>query len=548
MRADVAIAMPTSSFKTSMSQLRLSLHDVKESEDEEEAGRPETKTRNNVSLAWSHSTADLNGELPDKPQVTKLKNRSQSAKRSTQNGHSNSARSDSPSSGKNSSSPHRPAPPKSAPSLRQRKPSSKSRSVKAKDQNGATNDSAEFPTSPASPPRGQTTRPDMSSSRRLSSRSTPRRRLKSRSEELSSSSGDPQSPRLSVSDHQQHGTSLSSEGSDDFGTRLLTVPGSPSGLGRGGPPSSPTSTKAWEVFEEHVRTIHDSSDMFSRYQGPSFQASSTFQETMVDLYGHPDYTRPPPGNSVQNVAARGMVVAGAANRFLRLRKRPTLNGGRMEGVVERVVVDKQTAENARRGWRVLKQYVQDNYTSKRTSQAALSWSMLRHTLKGLSDREKSRMDLYRRYGIVPTVTQDGQVVRVNTMLSERARQAIASGSRHPNLAHTLKTPHHHDPKTPHHPEPKTSTLPPSSPLHAAVSTPSLLSPRSSTDSSGSHQRRGGRGTVIRSACSDVRASVNETKLNGSSNGSGGGVGSSNGFLKNGTVRRSAELLTRSHTP
>lgn len=145
--------------------------------------------------------------------------------------------------------------------------------------------------------------------------------------------------------------------------------------------------RAWDFFEEHVRTIHGSSDMFSKHQGPSFQASSTFQKTMVDLYGYPDYSHPPPARNV----SRGLCVAGAASRFLRLRKRTSTvgaavgpAGGAAGGVRERaaVVVDRRTVENAKRGWRILKQYVQENYASKRTSQAALSWSMLRQTLKG----------------------------------------------------------------------------------------------------------------------------------------------------------------------
>ena len=105
----------------------------------------------------------------------------------------------------------------------------------------------------------------------------------------------------------------------------------------------------------------------------------------MDLYGYPDYSHPPPAR----IVSRGLSVAGAASRFLRLRKRTSTvgaavgpAGGAAGGVRERVVVDRRTVENAKRGWRILKQYVQENYASKRTSQAALSWSMLRQTLKG----------------------------------------------------------------------------------------------------------------------------------------------------------------------
>ena len=102
----------------------------------------------------------------------------------------------------------------------------------------------------------------------------------------------------------------------------------------------------------------------------------------MDLYGYPDYSRPP---RAQRAIDRGVAVAGAASRFLRLRKRSTLTGLMLTGAaVQRPPPDRRTVENAKRGWRILKQYVQENYASKRTSQAALSWSMLRQTLKGQS--------------------------------------------------------------------------------------------------------------------------------------------------------------------
>jgi hypothetical protein len=210
-----------------------------------------------------------------------------------------------------------------------------------------------------------------------------RRRLRSRPDDgsqLSDSFGEVGSPRL-------NGTLSSDASSDDFPRYRQQSPTNGMGIKeilQGGPePSSPplppTGPRLWDMFEDHVRTIHDSSDMFSRQQGgPSFRASNTFQDTMKDLFGYTDYSHPPK-NEAQSAVQKHMSLSGAAHRFMALRKRSTLTA---EAPKPKAPPDRKTIENAKRGWRILKQYVHDNYLSKRTSGAALAWSMLRQTLKG----------------------------------------------------------------------------------------------------------------------------------------------------------------------
>ena len=419
-------AVPPSAHKTHGSSLKLSLHDVKETEDEDEgndshkgstaANHNNNNNNNNgnnngnVSLTWAdnkhaHSFDSSTDGAPKSPETTHSKKRSQSAKRPGQNGQSHS--SDSPLSNRSPPSSKKLEPPKSAPSQKWRVSSSKGRTLRSRERGDSAGESAEHRA--ASPSHQQ--RPANRTSEtpaggggggggvRSSSRQS-KRRPPSRSEDFSSSSsGDLPFPR-STSDRQRPsltGTSSSDSSDDPRQERpSLTSSGSLAGGGGGGVkrgslvggggggggyPASPTpstGSRAWDFFEEHVRTIQGAGgDMFSSYQGPSFQASPTFQEAMVDMFGYPDYSHPPP----TPVVNRGFAVAGAASRFLRLRKRSSAVGPLAGGGRERVV-DQRTVDNAKRGWRILKQYVQENYTSKRTSQAALSWSMLRHTLKG----------------------------------------------------------------------------------------------------------------------------------------------------------------------
>ncbi|XP_076462549.1 uncharacterized protein LOC143294919 [Babylonia areolata] len=201
------------------------------------------------------------------------------------------------------------------------------------------------------------------------------------------------------------------------------------------PPTSPTSaSRAWDFFEEHTRAMHDlfpNNVQFPKPPGPSsMQASAAFQETMMDLFGYPDYSRPPPPprDTVTQLARRTLHVNNAKGKFSKALCRGGVEGAEgVEGACPTPGVDHLMADNAQRGWRALRLYLQDQCLSKRTSPAALSWTMLRHTMKGMGqDTEKTRHDLYKRYGIIPSEDANGNVVKVNTMLSERARKTSTS--------------------------------------------------------------------------------------------------------------------------
>ena len=130
---------------------------------------------------------------------------------------------------------------------------------------------------------------------------------------------------------------------------------------------------------------------------------------------------------------------------------------------------------------------------------------------GMSDRQKTRLDLYRRYGIIPTVGPDGQPVMVNTMLSERAQQAIASGTRHPLLAHTAKS----SSSSSSHDKTRSVSL---SLLPGASSSSPQSSPRSSARS----PRRRAQSSVAPGARADLNLRPQST-MSGTKLGVGGGA-------------------------
>ncbi|WAR23111.1 hypothetical protein MAR_036780 [Mya arenaria] len=79
---------------------------------------------------------------------------------------------------------------------------------------------------------------------------------------------------------------------------------------------------------------------------------------------------------------------------------------------------------AKRGWKMLKRQVNENAMEHHTQSTKLNWVMLQHTVKQMTNTEKTRQDLYERYGIVPTKLDDGTFVCENRMLSERARSQM----------------------------------------------------------------------------------------------------------------------------
>ncbi|XP_005105120.1 uncharacterized serine-rich protein C215.13 [Aplysia californica] len=235
-------------------------------------------------------------------------------------------------------------------------------------------------------------------------------------------------------------TSVHSDDDSDSDASSTEPASSPRTLA-GSLPQSPTSAaelaalsssqrQAWAQFETHVKNIDDSTELISRQPRKTFHASNAFQSVMYDLYGNTEYGK---SRGFTKFSTRVGHVATFASRFIGRVK--SLNAQRNEEQEDEEEyfedeVDfqpsRETVENAKRGWKILRQYVQELAAEKRMSQTTLTWNMLRHTIKGLSNMERARYDLYRRYGIIPTVLSDGTVVQENSMLSERARSAQAN--------------------------------------------------------------------------------------------------------------------------
>ncbi|XP_045157465.2 uncharacterized protein LOC123523823 [Mercenaria mercenaria] len=195
-------------------------------------------------------------------------------------------------------------------------------------------------------------------------------------------------------------------------------------------------SQAWAAFENCVKNIDNSSpEYFVKKPKPNFVSSGTFQKVMVDMYGNCEY-----GNTkgytllkqkLNNMARSTMLASRMMQAAVEKGQEERENEENHDGESVEEALQESTAEPesvaktfAKRGWKILKREVNETAMEQKIQSTKLNWTMLQHTLKQMSNVERTRQDLYERYGIVPTTLPDGTTVCENRMLSERARAQL----------------------------------------------------------------------------------------------------------------------------
>ena len=197
-----------------------------------------------------------------------------------------------------------------------------------------------------------------------------------------------------------------------------------------------STTQLWAQFENAVKSIDNSDpDLFIKKPKPSFLSSETFQKVMVDMYGNTEYgntkgytlLKQKLGNMARSTTLASRMLSGAVMRGQADREREeeerNSNENNQSTTNNSMIdyTDDATKTSAKRGWRMVKRQVQEQVMEQKTQTTKVNWNMISHTVKQMSNMEKTRQDLYERYGIVPTTLDDGTVICENRMLSERAR-------------------------------------------------------------------------------------------------------------------------------
>ena len=198
-------------------------------------------------------------------------------------------------------------------------------------------------------------------------------------------------------------------------------------------PKTMTPAQAWAAFEDSIRVIDDSPvEYFVKKPKPNFVSSETFQSVMIDMYGNKEYSNTRGYTKLKekigaigrasNIAAR-MFANAAASRLEEAIDEPDHESEELQPARDE---DGNEIKKvfAKRGWKILKRQVNETALENKTTSTKLQWSMLKQTVKQMSNMGKARQDLYERYGIVPTVLEDGSTIMENRMLSDRARALI----------------------------------------------------------------------------------------------------------------------------
>ncbi|KAL3869221.1 hypothetical protein ACJMK2_041930 [Sinanodonta woodiana] len=193
----------------------------------------------------------------------------------------------------------------------------------------------------------------------------------------------------------------------------------------------------WSKFSDSIKRIDNQHELFIKKPKPNFVSSGTFQQTMADMYGKTDYTK---AKHMQRLKEKLSIVS-------KINSMTTHAFGFTTEKQTEQEVDKTeykepkkdkdetngsntiTKEFARRGWKILKRDVQETVLKHKTSDAHLAWTILQQHFKGMSDMEKTRYELYQRYGVLPIIKPDGSSVLENTMLSDRAKANLSDAAR-----------------------------------------------------------------------------------------------------------------------
>lgn len=189
--------------------------------------------------------------------------------------------------------------------------------------------------------------------------------------------------------------------------------------------------KFWNMFGDSLKKINDDSEKFLIRSKPNFKSSKTFKGAMTETCGNTEYGSSKGYTKLKETLNRLSDVSGAAFRALSKAAKPMEE--KEDPTVEEVEEsdkEKQSENDikeissalggAKRSWKLIKRSVNETALEKKTEKTKLNWDMLAHHAKGLTDQERTRQDLYQRYGLLPMLHKDGNYECRNIMWSERA--------------------------------------------------------------------------------------------------------------------------------
>ncbi|KAK3090408.1 hypothetical protein FSP39_011623 [Pinctada imbricata] len=185
--------------------------------------------------------------------------------------------------------------------------------------------------------------------------------------------------------------------------------------------------KYWDEFDNSIKLIDDNTQYFALKPKPNFKSSDDFKGVMTDMFGNTEYGSTRGYTKLKEKINKLSNVSGLASRML-ARAAATVENDINDNDDETDDIDEEKEKadlkseliGAKRSWKLIKRHVQETTMEKNTEKMKLNWDMVTHHVKGVTDLDKARDDLYKRYGVVPTTQKDGKFECRNIMWSERA--------------------------------------------------------------------------------------------------------------------------------
>ncbi|KAH3693272.1 hypothetical protein DPMN_192676 [Dreissena polymorpha] len=215
---------------------------------------------------------------------------------------------------------------------------------------------------------------------------------------------------------------------------------------------------AWSEFENTVRNIDNTNyGYLTKKPRPNLMSSNTFKRTMIDIYGNVEYGVNPEDEDLEETPVKIALnwdrpdsvmsdkvndgqshcvsstiedIEGKTNPEPELNAKANTNSSSAFPENDLYIFNTQTGH-----------LIHGHNSQSRT----LNWTLLRKRLSTLTDPEQARLDLYRRYGLIPFTLPDGKTRCENMMLGERSHTITYGRTQNDKVNHRPRS--HHPPST-----------------------------------------------------------------------------------------------------
>ncbi|CAH1772606.1 unnamed protein product [Owenia fusiformis] len=149
----------------------------------------------------------------------------------------------------------------------------------------------------------------------------------------------------------------------------------------------------WGQFENHVKNIDDDTQYYTKPRKITFR-SSTDYSTLVDELRKIERKKAERKQMLASVKKEAVVVTHGMDGVIEQNRNIEEEAEREVAQQERLEEERKRLR-AKRYWNKIRMHVQEKIMKKKSK--TIGWGVISHTIKKMSDGERTREDLYERY-------------------------------------------------------------------------------------------------------------------------------------------------------